>query len=104
MDSGKSPFKYNTSVGGETIQYDPNEKALYLQQLQKIRESLEEYQPVLPKRDCPGQTPAMLEELGNTMLNLYNNVQLLIPAATRMLDTMGYGIEKADQSAAQLGR
>ena len=87
--------------GGDTIQY--NQLALVKEQEELRRLELENYKPALPTRSCGGMLQAQLETLGETMLELYDQVQELISASNKMLDTMGRGIEEADRSAAQFG-
>ena len=81
----------------QTINYDPEEARKEKERLRRLE--LEHYQVELPTRYCSGLTERALEQLGETLLQMYEQVQNLINASTKMLETMSAGIEQADEAA-----
>lgn len=57
---------------------------------------------IAPTRRSAGKTPAMLEEMAVTMMDLYQQVQELIAATEKMLTGMAKKLTDADESSAPL--
>lgn len=84
----------------EQIYFDRKNYREYKKELERQR--IENYVVQPPIRSSAGKTPAMFDEMANTMCELYQQVQELIAAANEMLANMADKLTDADEKSAPM--